>query len=195
MRVHLTGPLQCQNILLLWLPEKRLSGEGKIIFFPSSSLQIMVGGRKTYLAFFHTSPSFCKLTAHHKSISAWRKSISRLPSFPSKKREKTSRAPVGRGRVTGSEKRGGGVKEAAQREFFIHCLGNNFVQMRFGKLPQKCSDNSRYTLKHFHLHKHAVWHLTLLFHDSLLGKVSGKSGSCKLESRRKGLQTWQGNLS
>lgn len=26
-RVHLTGPLQCQNILLLWLPEKRLSEE------------------------------------------------------------------------------------------------------------------------------------------------------------------------
>lgn len=33
-RVHLTGPLQCQNILLLWLPEKRLSGGGGITFFP-----------------------------------------------------------------------------------------------------------------------------------------------------------------
>lgn len=87
-RVHLTGPLQCQNTLLLWLPEKRLSEEGKITFFPSYSLQIMVGGRKTCLAFFHTSPSLCKLTAHHKSISAWRKSISRLPFFSfQKKRE------------------------------------------------------------------------------------------------------------
>lgn len=63
-------------------------GGGGITFFPSSTLQIMVGGRKTYLAFFHTSPSLCKLTAHHKSISAWRKSISRLPSFHSKKKER-----------------------------------------------------------------------------------------------------------
>lgn len=136
------------------IAREKIYGGGSL-FFPSSTLQIMVGGRKTYLAFLHTSPSLCKLTAHHKSISAWRKSISRLPSFPSKKK-KTSRAPVGRGRVTESEKRGGGVREAAQRELFIHFLGNNFVQMRFGKLLQKCSDNSTYTLKHFHLRRSAA---------------------------------------
>lgn len=31
------------------------------------------------------SRSLCKLTAHHKSISAWRKSISRLPLLPQQK--------------------------------------------------------------------------------------------------------------
>lgn len=90
---------------------------------------------------------------------------------------------MGRGRVTGSEKRGGGVREAAQREFFIHCLGNNFVQMRVGKLPQKCSDNSRYTLKHFHLHKHAVWHLTNLFHDSYWERWVGRAEAANLKGK------------
>lgn len=73
---------------------------------------------------------------------------------------------MGRERVTGSEKRGGGVREAAQREFFIHCLGNNFVQMRFGKQLQKGSDNSRYKLKHFHLHKYAFGDLENFFYQT-----------------------------
>lgn len=58
------------------------------------------------------------------------------------------------------------MKESAQREFFIQRLGNNFVQMRFGKRLQKGSDNSRYKLKHFYLHKYAFGRLGNFFHQT-----------------------------
>ena len=87
-RVHSTGPLQCQNMLLVVIAREKIIGRGKNHIPPSLSLQIMVGGRERILAFFRTSPSLCRLTAHHKSISTWRKSISRLLSFPSKKNKK-----------------------------------------------------------------------------------------------------------
>lgn len=65
------------------------------------------------------SRSLRKLTAHHKSISAWRKSISRLPLLPQqktylillkkkKKKKKSSRAPVRRRR---RKRRGEGKEE------------------------------------------------------------------------------------
>lgn len=76
--------------------------------FPFSTLHPPNYGRKEENMFTMLSRSLSlslrKLTAHHKSISAWRKSISRLPlfsdkkkiSYSLKKKNKTFRAPVGR---------------------------------------------------------------------------------------------------
>lgn len=66
--------------------------------------------------------SLHKLTAHHKSISAWRKSISRLPLLSDQKNVLffffflNSRAPVGREEDEEEERGTEGVAGAESRE-------------------------------------------------------------------------------
>lgn len=79
------------------------------------------------------SLSLPKLTAHHKSISARRKSISRLPFLSRQKNvlflKKKRRRGGGSEGGAGAERRGGKRREneEAQRELFIFCLESKFV--------------------------------------------------------------------
>lgn len=105
-------------------------------FFLPASLQIMVGRRKNMFTMLShpLSLSLPKLTAHHKSISARRKSISRLPFLSRQKnvlflKKKKGGGGGGSEGGAGAERRGGKRREneEAQRELFIFCLESKFV--------------------------------------------------------------------
>lgn len=119
IRVHPPARSLSLPHLTVVVGSEKITRRQKNHLFSSSFPQIMVGSRKTYLACFHTPPSLCKLTAHHKSISAWRKSISRLLTkkyFSSKKkRKKTLQSSCGEGKSNRIKKErrrseGGGSK-------------------------------------------------------------------------------------